>query len=103
MLEDLVKSIRSLFKLKKVILFGSYAWGNPSKESDYDLFIIMDSNEERPAKRAIEILKKCHPGNISLDLLVRTPSEVNERIKIGDVFMKKILEEGKVLYDDSSR
>ena len=42
MLDDVIKKINSLFKPKKIILFGSYAWGMPTKDSDYDLFIIMD-------------------------------------------------------------
>ena len=99
MLEELSKSIVSVFNPEKIILFGSNAWGLPSLDSDIDLFIIMETNEQRSAKRTIDILSKCHPGNISIDLLVRTPKEVEERIKIGDPFIKKIMEEGKVLYD----
>ncbi len=100
MLEDLTKQIVSTFHPKKIILFGSQAWGNPNKDSDIDLFIIMDSNEERPSKRAIEILNKCHPGDISLDLMVRTPEEIKNRINIGDPFIKQILEKGKIVYEE---
>ena len=101
MLDDLIKKINSLFKPKKIILFGSYAWGNPDKDSDYDIFIVMDSTEKRYSKRAIEILSKCHPADISIDLLVRTPEEVKKHLEIGDPFIKKIVTEGKVLYDAS--
>ena len=101
MLDNLIKKINSLFRPKKIILFGSHAWGNPTQDSDYDIFIIMNSKEKRHSKRAIEILSKCHPADISIDLLVRTPEEVNEHLKIGDPFIKKIITEGKVLYDAS--
>ncbi len=103
MLEDLTKKITSVFCPKKIILFGSNAWGTPDENSDFDLFIVMDTKESRHTKRAIEILSKCHPGNISIDLLVRTPSEVEERLKKKDPFIKKIMEEGKILYDDSGK
>lgn len=99
MLEDLTKKIAFVFHPHKIILFGSNAWGEPTKDSDIDLFIIMDTNEIRSSKRTIDILSKCHPGNISIDLLVRTPAEVEERLKIDDPFIKKIIKEGKVLYE----
>ena len=67
MLEELTKKIAEVFHPRKIILFGSNAWGNPSKDSDIDLFIIMDTNETRASKRTIDILNKCHPGNISID------------------------------------
>lgn len=102
MLEDLTKKIAEVFHPDKIILFGSNAWGNPTKDSDFDLFIIMESSESRPQERAIEILSKVHPGTISIDLLVRTPKEVEQRLKIGDPFIKKIVTEGKTLYDESA-
>lgn len=103
MIEELIKQIASVFNPQKIILFGSHAWGAPSKDSDFDLFIIMDSGELRHSKRAIDILSKCHPGTIPLDLLVRTPKEVEERLSIDDPFIKKIIKEGKVLYDSSGK
>lgn len=99
MLEELTKQIASVFHPKKIILFGSNAWGEPSNDSDFDLFVIMDTKEERKAKRAINILNTCHPGTFAIDLLVRTPKEVEERINMGDSFIIKIIKEGKVLYD----
>ena len=87
MLEELTKKIAEVFHPKKIILFGSNAWGDSSKDSDFDLLIIMESNEPRPQKRAAEILNKVHPGNISIDLLVRTPSEVEVRLRMADPFV----------------
>ena len=101
MLEDLTNKIKDVFHPQKIILFGSTAWGIPNDESDIDLFIIMESNEASTAKRAVKILSECHPGNISVDLIVRTPEEVKQRLNIGDPFIKKVLNEGKVLYEES--
>lgn len=101
MLEDLARDIAETFHPKKIILFGSNAWGIPQEDSDIDIFIIMDSKEERPSKRAIEILTKCHPGNISVDLMVRTPEEIKKRLEVGDTFIQKIIKDGKVIYDES--
>ncbi len=101
MLDELIKQINSIFAPKKIILFGSHAWGIPTNDSDFDLLVIMESKEERHSKRAIEILSKCHPGTVSVDLIVRTPEEIKERLEIGDPFIKKVIEKGKVLYAKS--
>ena len=103
MFEDLAKKISETFHPEKIILFGSNAWGEPNKDSDVDLFIIMETDEPRLPKRAIEILKKCHPRTIPVDMIIRTPKEVEERLISGDPFIRKIIQEGKVLYDRSSR
>jgi hypothetical protein len=38
-----------------------------------------------------------------VDILIRTPEKVNERLKIGDCFIREILEKGKVLYEADDR
>lgn len=85
------------FRPEKIILFGSVAEGTPTKESDIDLLVIMDSGK-RPARRSMEISKVCRPKFVSMDILVRTPEEIKKRLSIGDHFIKEILEKGKVLY-----
>ena len=86
--------INEKFHPEKVILFGSYAYGTPTEDSDVDLFIIM--------KTGISILKQASlirgelPSNIPIDVIVRTPEQVEER-KEGDFFIKQILKEGVYL------
>ena len=95
-IRDVVKQIAEQFKPEKIILFGSYAYGKPRPESDVDLLVIMSTplrNHEQAAKiaRAIDY-------HFGLDLLVRTPQQVAERMNLGDFFMQEIIEGGKVLY-----
>jgi len=85
------------FKPEKIILFGSYAWGKPHKDSDIDLFIIKNTTSSR--KLARKISGSIYPRFFSLDLLVITPNKLKEKIRIGDFFLEKILNSGQILYE----
>jgi predicted nucleotidyltransferase len=85
------------FRPRKIILFGSYAYGRPTEDSDVDLLVIMPFRG-RANKKAVEI-DLCVRRNFPMDLLVRTPAKVRQRVKLGDWFMREIMEKGKVLYD----
>ena len=99
-IDHVVEQIVEKFKPQKIILFGSYARGNPRPESDVDLLVVMDT-AIKEVKQAIEIH---HQLNImfGLDLLVYTPKHLRERLEIGDWFVRDVLKEGKVLYEAKS-
>lgn len=92
----LAQQIGQTFEPDRVVLFGSYAYGKPRPESDVDLLIIMDS-DLRNIEQALLITQKLN-YRFGVDLIVRTPHQVKERIEMGDFFMRDILEKGKVLY-----
>lgn len=102
LLNDIVQRIVEHFHPEKIILFGSRAYGTPHEDSDIDLFIIMDS-DLRPAQRSATVSLACHPKGVSMDVIVRTPAEVQQRLDMGDFFIAEILEKGQVLYDHSGR
>ena len=89
--------IATRFSPDKVILFGSRAWGEPRADSDVDLMVIMDS-DERPARRSARISMECRPPFVAMDIMVRTPAEIEARLRIHDPFIGRILREGVVLY-----
>ncbi len=97
-IQEIAWRIAAQFAPEKIILFGSRAWGNPSAESDVDLLVIMES-DKRPARRSAEISMACRPPMVAMDILVRTPEEIQERLRIKDPFLLQILEKGKVLYE----
>jgi len=96
-IEALGRRIVEEFHPQRVVLFGSYANGEPTPDSDVDLLIIT-AVDKRPEDKAVEILLKVRPS-FPVDLIVRTPEKVDERLAIGDDFMRAILEEGKILYE----
>ncbi len=91
------KKLAEEYKPRRIILFGSYAYGNPGPDSDVDLLVILSGKSGDPMK-SVEMRLKLHP-DFPLDLLVRSPMAVRKRIAMGDCFMKEILEKGKVLYE----
>ncbi|MFQ6003206.1 MAG: nucleotidyltransferase domain-containing protein [Candidatus Zixiibacteriota bacterium] len=95
----MVDKIKREYKPEKIILFGSYAWGKPTKDSDIDLFIIKDTSA-RGIDRAVEIRRILDEENaiFPLDVLVYTPNEMKRRLEIGDDFVKDIIDKGKILY-----
>lgn len=89
-------------KPEKIILFGSFAYGRPTIDSDVDLLIIMRSNL-RPYDRIRQVSALLDPRPFPVDIIVRTPAEIAERLKIKDCFIEEIVTKGKVLYERSSR
>lgn len=98
LLAEMTRRIVEKFHPYKVILFGSYVYGTPHIYSDVDLLVIMDS-DERPAKRSISVYEAAKVDFLPMDMMVRTPEEIEARLAIGDFFIKEILEKGKVLYN----
>jgi predicted nucleotidyltransferase len=92
-----VKKLTEEFKPERVVLFGSYARGTANEDSDVDLLVIM-SHKGRNVDQALTIRKRIN-RSFPLDLIVKTPVETRQRLKMKDSFITTILEDGKVLYD----
>lgn len=96
-IENIKQQLINKYKPEKIIIFGSYARGNFDKDSDIDFLIIKKDTPYQGRDRAREI-RKLVTKNIACDFLVYRPEEFDERIRLGDPFIKLILEEGKVIY-----
>jgi predicted nucleotidyltransferase len=80
---------------EKIILFGSYAYGKPTPHSDVDLLVILgtvDSYKERSWAVSRLLLPRPFP----VDILVKTPAEVENALISGDFFLREVLSRGKV-------
>jgi len=87
------------FRPSSIILFGSYAYGAPTDDSDVDLLVILPFSG-KPVHKALEIIRKVKPG-IPVDLLVRTPEQVRERIANNDLFLREVVSKGRKLYESN--
>jgi len=97
-INKLVKKISQTLKVEKIILFGSYAYGNPNEDSDIDLCIITNVN-----KRKLELKWKIRRALIPvcthpLDILVYTEKDFKERAEFHFTMEHEILNEGITLY-----
>jgi len=100
-IEEFGRRIGQQFHPRQVVLFGSYARGTATADSDVDVLVVMPLGG-RPVDKSVEIRLKINPP-FPLDLLVRTPEVVSKRIEMGDHFLRDILRDGKVLYEANDR
>jgi len=96
-ISDVAHEIARQFRPRRIVLFGSYAYGNPNLASDIDLLVIMPV-KGHPARKAAEIARMLK-SNLPVDLLVRTPDQIDSALRDGDIFLKEVLQKGMVLYD----
>lgn len=98
-LDEIVAILQAHYQPEEVILFGSYAYGRPHQDSDLDLFIIKES-ADRPVARQVSVRRLLRKINyqMPLTIIVMTPNEAQQRVRIGDQFVKEVLDKGKVLY-----
>jgi predicted nucleotidyltransferase len=98
LLQEITHRIVEAFDPEKVVLFGSRAAGTPHEYSDVDLLVIMDA-EGSPAQRAVAVKRVSRPRFVAMDVLVKTPEEVAIQLRHGNLLLRQILEEGRVLYE----
>ena len=83
---------------EKIYLFGSYAYGTPNENSDYDFFVIIPDNGIRPADAMQRIYKALYGiGKKPVDILVRRSSDFNLRKNLLTI-ESEIAKQGVVLY-----
>ncbi len=99
LIAEVVEKIKTEYQPEKIILYGSYAYGKPNKDSDIDLFIIKDTDKRR-VDRFVEVSRIMDKweGQISISPMVYTNKEVKERLSMGDDFVQEILTRGETLY-----
>ena len=95
--DDIVREFAPL----QVILFGSYAYGTPTEDSDVDLLVVMDIPESETRHQAVKIRQRI-PRRFPMDVLVRSPEEITYRVSYNDWFLREITEKGEVLYGADS-
>jgi predicted nucleotidyltransferase len=84
------------FRPERIVLFGSYACGTAREDSDVDLLVILPF-DGTPAKKSVEILSRVSP-TFPVDLVVRTPQQVRQRLEWNDWFLREVMEQGVTLY-----
>ena len=100
LVREIVQKIVAAFKPQKVILFGSRAYGEPNPDSDVDLLVVTNALKTRSVfERHRAVSDIFSDRRFALDVLVRTPKELEQLVKQGPAFFKEIVTHGKVLYE----
>ena len=97
-LKEAVRKIVSEFDPEKIILFGSYAYGKPTPDSDLDLMVVMET-KERPHKRAVALRKILKNLGVPKDIIVKTPDEFERFRDIIGTIVYPAAHKGRVLYE----
>ncbi len=85
------------FRPRKIVLFGSHAYGEPDPGSDVDLLVILPYRG-RPVDQVVKMRSRIRPP-FPMDLLVRSPLEIRRRLALGCHFTQEVLSRGRVMYE----
>ena len=97
-LPEVIERLATQLQPERVILFGSYAYGTPTPDSDVDLLVVLDTNASA-TERYLAVSRLLYPRPFPVDILVRTPDEIEQALRTNDFFIKEILSQGRVLYE----
>lgn len=103
-IQAIAGQIAEQFKPSKIYLFGSYAHGHPTDESDLDFLVVMNApDSSKPAFYAASKIRRALPLHIPIDVVVREPADFEARVKGFDGFLSVIADEGLLLYSSEAQ
>ncbi|MDZ7378991.1 MAG: nucleotidyltransferase domain-containing protein [candidate division KSB1 bacterium] len=98
-LEQIVQRLREGLQPEQIILFGSYAYGEPGEGSDIDLLIVV-SDSTKPAHRRAQDAYRCVGAvGVPKDLVVLTRTEFERQARVPTSLARRAQKKGKVLYE----
>lgn len=98
-LKDICDIINQTVSADKIYLFGSYAYGSPHEDSDFDLYVVIPDEGPRPIdvmKQVRRVLYKKH--GMPIDILVGRAGEFENRREVSSI-ERKVSQEGVLLYE----
>jgi len=100
-INDIVVKLVRDYQPEKIVLYGSCAHGATHTDSDIDMLIIKETDSKRFVDRWVEVTRITRDlhRRIPFEPLVYTSSEIEDRLEKKDLFIREILEKGKVLYE----
>ena len=97
-INEVVRRLIDVYHPIEIYLFGSYAWGHPTDDSDLDLLVVVESSGEKRYARPVAGLLALFGLNISKALIVSTRDEFARNAADKTSLYFKIKHDGKRLY-----
>ena len=97
--EEIVRRLVEGLQPEQIILFGSYAYGQPTEGSDLDIMIIVSESSEPAHRRGQKAYACVGAIGVSKDLLVLTREEFEKQARVVTSLARHVKERGMVLYE----
>jgi len=97
-IEEVKRRLVEVYNPIAIYIFGSYAWGCPTEDSDLDLLIVIDESDEKTYKRPVAGYRALRGLNISKDLIVKTKGEFEQAADNITTLSYKIKNDGELIY-----
>ena len=97
-IQAIVQRIVEGYAPDRIILFGSYAYGTPTEDSDLDLLVVKAGIGPERAERAIAVRRLLRGAGAPMDILVRTPAELSAAAAVRFTVEAQAVTEGRILY-----
>lgn len=98
LLDQITERLVAALKPEQIILFGSYAYGEPTEDSDIDLLVVVADADEPRYRRARQAYKALRGISIPMDVIVMTREEVQRKVNVHSSLVSQAIREGKLLY-----
>jgi uncharacterized protein len=98
LLDRITQNLVSSLKPEQIILFGSYAYGEPNEDSDVDLLVIVSQSDEPRYRRARQAYKALRGIGIATDVVVMTKEEVKRKMDVRSSLVHRVIHDGRILY-----
>jgi predicted nucleotidyltransferase len=98
-LDFVLAKLLSVYNPKQIFLYGSQAWGEPTADSDIDLFVILEASDLEMDERIRIGARALSGSGFDVDLLVMTLAELNDRKDHPSTLAHKVITKGIKLYE----
>ena len=99
-IKDFCREIVEKFQSEKIILFGSYAYGEPNQDSDIDLLVVVPHSDKPSHRRATEAYRALRGILVPTDVIVLTEEEIERKQTVRSSLVSQVLREGILLYEE---
>ena len=99
LINEIIRRVVAAVNPLKIILFGSWAYGEPKRESDVDILVMVEKNHLPRHKRAVKVYEALTGILIPKDIVVYTPEEIEDWSEVPQAFITTIVRKGKVIYE----
>jgi predicted nucleotidyltransferase len=99
--KKVIDKIIETSKPRKLILFGSYVYGNLHTNSDLDILVVSGDEIDNTRKEGIRIRRALKGINMPMDILVVPENKLEELIGIPGLIYKEAVSKGKVVYESA--